>query len=980
MHCPRCHVGDLLSLGNIPGVSAPPLFVDEKPLTLPLRIHLPRPTPPPPVLMLTNFSETTEFAQLFGTTVCATLQMTLRDRVDLLFALPRDVCLVLHTCPNPTVKLVQLIDALHPSHMSTPGALNAAEIGACVLLLCQGRGQLLAGSMVTLLHTLAAPHQGLFGRQLLELFESLIKKGETPITPAECEALLDALLSGGEKLTPSVAGELIQFLLKALKPKRLFDVILMLHANGTGLGGTRIGRLFGKMCSRRKASEVVGFCDLAERMITGSNAMTPPELLELTKLLLKGDELNPPAVEEVWERLLAELTPKQTWELCPCFLTPVLNPLTPGPFRKMLLLLLDSKPAIGPAAILELVEWLMKGGSALDPLEFYGMVRALVGHATPLAPQKLHGFAKHVLTHVSEPLNPGEFQILIGRLITGTGPLTPEKAVALCGGVLQDTLGLTPRGLRIFLAVFSAAGLVDSTEIHGLVNHFFKQGLRGQQMFGVCRYLVIAGPTGLDIAQTRACFKLLRDNNTGLQPNEVATLVHDLCGGMVSPLSPQDFRGFLQYLLGTPSTLAPNRVVELFNWLCTGGGALNPTEALQLMTAYSGHSAPLPATEFVALVESLAVGAHSLTPTQVSLLLRKLSPGPTGIAPARARTLVALLLAGGGGALRPDTIYTLMDLLFNTLAVPNGIKSVKSANLLEWLINGDNHNGVTPQRASQLIQSLLNGGHLTRQNICDLTGESSLTQRRISPGALYNLSQVGGFPAAVAAAIAAPNMNMAELVEIIVLARRANIDAAQINALVARIPNVGHSSNESRPRRVRQFIELAGAVVPARASWAQVFGWLADFIANWAFANRFINTGQFYSDIASPEVNLGGQLYISGGRINYFCNAHSFRYCDFSIIERAGNEGDITFFDPAHNRGQIQAEITNFVGTNRVAVDLLANDAYNNGAYRDRIITIVEIGCLPRGGGPNVYITHYVPGGNRIPVPILKALWKLLRQ
>jgi hypothetical protein len=981
MRCRRCHSGNLLSLGNIPGVSAPPLFLDEKPLTLtlPLRIHLPQ-TPPPPVLMLTNFSEKTEFAQLFGASVCATLQMTLRDRVDLLFALPRDACLILRTCPNPSVTLVQLIDALHPSHLSAPAALDSLEIRACVLLLCQGHGQLPAGSMVTLLHALADPHQGLFGLQIPELFESLIAKGNTPITPAECERLLGALLSGGEKLTPLAAGELIKFLLKALDPKRMFDLLLMLHANGAGLGGTKIRGLFGKMCARRQKSEVIGFCKLAERMLASSHAVTPPEFFELTKLLLEGDELNPPAVEEVYECLLVELTPKRTRELCLCFLAPVLHPLTPRPFREMLLLLLVHKLAIGPALLEELARWLMQGGSALDPLQFYGMVRALVEHTTPLAPQKLHGFAKHLLTHLSAPLDPGQFQVLIAGLINGAGPLTPVKALGLCSGVLQGPAGLTPLDLRTFLAIFPAAGLDNSTDIHTLVQHFFNQGLGGRHMLDTCRVLVIAGPTGLDITQTQESLKLLRDNNAGLQPNEVVTLVLGLCGGMVSPLPPRDFREFLRYLLGTPSMLAKGRVLDLFGWLCTGGGALNPTEALQLMTAYSGHGAPLPAVEFVALVESLAVGPNALTPTQLSLLLRKLSPGPTGIAPARARALVALLLAGGG-PLRPDTIYALIDLLFNTLAVPTGIRSIKSADLLEWLIVGDSNNGVTAQRASQLIQSLLNGGHLTRQDICGLTGESSIAKKRISPGAVYNLSQIVGFPAAVAAAIAAPNMNMAELVEIIVLAREANIDPAQIYPLVRRIPNIGHSNSESRPRRARLFIELAGAAVRAgRATWPQVFNWLADFIANWAFGNQFNDTGEFFSNPAYPRVDLGSQLYISGGRINYFCNSHSYRYCDFTTIERAGDNGDITFFAPTLNRAQIETAITDFVDANRLAVDGVANQAYNTRTYQASIIGIVEIGCRHSGGGGNVYITHYVPGGNRIPVPVLKALWKLLRQ
>jgi hypothetical protein len=976
-HCPVCHSGDLLSLGNIPGVTAPPLVVDEQPLTLPLRIHLPRPTPPPPVLMLTNFSETTEFAQLFGTSVCATLQMTLRDRVDLLFSLPRDVCLILRTCPNPSVTLVQLIDALHPSHMSAPAALDSQEIGACVLLLCQGRGPLPAGSMVTLLHTLACPHKGLFGRQIANLFEALIKKDSTPIAPVECEALLDALLSGGDKLTPSAAGELITFLLKALTPKRAFDIVRMLHANGTGLGGTKIAKLFAKMCAHRLRSEVIGFCDVAEDLLRGSHTISPPEFFELTKLLLKDDELKPGAVEEVYRRLRKELSPGQTRELCLCFLTPVTHPLLPRAFWEMLLLLLDAKVPIGPLFIVELAEWLMHGVSALDPMEFYAMVRALVAHGTPLTPLKLHGFAKHLLTHISEPLNPGEFQILIGGLTNGTAPLTPVKALNLCSGVLQDTDGLTPRGLLTFLGIFSAAGLVNSTDILGLVTHFFNQGMRGRQMLGVCRELSIAGPTGLDIAQTRECLRLLRDNNTGLQPNEVVVLVHGLCGG-ISPLAPRDFRDFLLYLRGSGSTLPPERVLDLYQWLCTGVGSLNPTGALQLMTAYSGHSSPLPPLEFVALVESLAVGVGLLTPTELSLLLRKLSPGPTGLAPARARALLALLLTGGG-ALRPNAIYALMDLLFNTLAVPTGIKSVKSAELLEWLINGDGSNGITPQRADGCIVSLLNGGHLTRLNVWELIGVSSITRRRISPAFLYNLSQEVGFPADLAAALVAPHMNMAEVLEIMIMARVANITANQCCSLVKRIPNVGHSNNESRPRRVRQFIEIASAMVPGRCSWANVFSWLADFILYWNIGNSFVNTGEFYSDPLSPEVDLGGGLYISGGRINYFCNAHSFRYCDFSIVERAGDNGDITFFTHTFNRGQIEAEIANFVNTNWAAVNALANEAYNTGTYQAKIIGIVEVGCRRRPGGGRVYITHFVPGGNRIPVPVLKALWKLLR-
>jgi hypothetical protein len=419
---------------------------------------------------------------------------------------------------------------------------------------------------------------------------------------------------------------------------------------------------------------------------------------------------------------------------------------------------------------------------------------------------------------------------------------------------------------------------------------------------------------------------------------DVVTVIRLLVASPAGSLTPKDGRRFLRLLLATPSTLAPSGAFTLCNSLCTGVNALTPTVALQLLDAYPGHTSPIPATEFAALVQSLHTTVNGLDASQIRLLLSKLSPGGQGLVPTRARSLIVLLMTGGS-ALDATQVFGVVDTLFATLNAPTGLRSIKTAELLERLINGDHgeNNGITPSRSRQLIQSLV--VNFTPVTLHELATKKTQLQGGpvLSPYYLYSCSQVVGihtFAPLAHAAHTGGHVSFQELIDIIGQASESLVPAVNLCTLLHYLPTVP-TSKGGRAYRIKKFLREAAG----HATWAAIFGWVADFVS--AGRAPFTTGGGPFSPFAQTGTNTGGvamaiqrnrnpgcgvlSFRVSDYRINYFCNSHSFRYFDFT---RANRAPQISLWAPATTRQNVIDMVRTALDNG--TLDGLLNDAVND--------------------------------------------------
>lgn len=1014
--CPACGGTDFLVLGDVPGVSAPPLFPDVQGPTLPVRIHVspdvlratglaprpvPKPGPPPvlalpapaPVFALTNFSETTTFAQTFGTGILAALSNVLHNRKELLFALSDDGCAVLRPCPNAIAELIALVNALHPD--GGVNGLNSQEIAECVVWLGRGGGALTAAGLIKLIKELAASVNGIFGRDIHKLIRSLVRANTEPVTPLEVCEMLATLTHGASCVTAVQASKIIDSLLISLTPKQCASFLLALHAHGTGISGSQIRALLISMASGRTKTETRDFRLLTEHLVIGDQALTPTAFLDLTLDLRKT--CSPVEVEWIYTTLCGPLPPIATGTLCQDFLSPAMHRLTGKELWKFLQLLLEASTPCTVGEVSELVQWLLHNAlAALTPQQVFTLTGTLLEHGTPLPCDRFYKFVKGCVGTRVHPLSAVQFDTIVTQLTTLGTPLSPVGALELCSGVMQDAPGSlngTPTRIVAFLGVFTTAGVFDPVSMHGLALQCYREELGGAQMLALCQDLIIAGPARLSCAETRECLGLLRKKKVGLSAADTVGLIHSLCAVPLGALTPQQTRTFLRHLLAGVSALSPALAQALINGFCTGVSPLTPTAALALLDAYPGHASPLSATGFSAMVTTLRGPAHGLDSTQIDLLLRRLSPGPTGLSPAEARALLALLLVGGT-PINPTEVYGLFNHLFNTLAAPLGIRSKKSAELLERLINGDGPNGITAARAKVFVEAAL--GSFTPANLhalCTTPGQLSGATRRIAPSYLFSCSQVVGphtFVALAQAAHHGGHVSLQELTDIIAQADASAVPAANLCTLLHYLPTVHTTGTHGRAYRIKRFLREA---IGHGRSWAQIFASLASFVA--AGRAPFTAAGIAYSPFADnvTGINTGGvgmeisQVYNPGGynvnfrlsanRVNYFCNAHTFRYFNFRWTARSPQ---ISLWGAATTRPGIIATVLAALlagGLDQV-IDDAANDAghYTStnayGANSD-----ADIGGIYYNGGHVFYLHHYHSvgvGGETIPTPVLDAL------
>jgi hypothetical protein len=487
---------------------------------------------------------------------------------------------------------------------------------------------------------------------------------------------------------------------------------------------------------------------------------------------------------------------------------------------------------------------------------------------------------------------------------------------------------------------------------------------------------LLVAPQALDGAQILELVNALDTGPNGLTPQNSVVLIRRLGEG-VGCIDPAQIHGLTTQLCTGATRTDPAALMALVQVLMNGGAAITATRVHALLMSLTGAANPITATQAEQLLTTYTVGPNTLDPTQIDTLITWLRTAPGALRATSVRVLLTTLVTAN----QPITCLQCEALLTALHTGATGLNGVQIRDLVvQRLHETTDARWLTSSEVRTLLTQLLNGNHLNPAQIDALTNEGT-AHVRIRPRFLLQLAQnlAPSFPQIVnATQNPAQLITMVQLIDIISDADTAGMNAAQCCTLVNRIPHVGHSNSDPRTRRVRSFISMCKAAVDVGpTSWLNIFTWLRDFLLYWNVNNSFNDTGQFFSSAAYPLVTLAAGLHISGGRINYVCNAHSYRYHDFGIVDRAGEAGSITFFAANADRNAIEADIVGFYAANRIAIDALADEAWHANDYRARIIGIVEVGCTRRGA--DVYITHYVPGGNRIPVRILKAFWKLFR-
>ena len=996
-HCPNCRGQDLLALGDIPGVTAPPLgertelrFDPPRSLTMGASrtVTPPRPPPilrltgPPPVLALTNFPETSAIVEVFGIPTAMTIANTAGPDKDFLFALSLEACKALRGAPNAVTALIAVLHALHPANQTTL-QLDARRMSACVLQLGQGAGQLAPIHVIGLLNDLAIPDRGIFGTQIEELLNLLLSADTEPLTATDLFLLVNYLKSPVEPLLPEGILKAIKFLRPKLSPKQILLLVSRLRSGATGITGQEIKGLFASMLA--STARICPFAELVKSMLTGGNEITAGEFAGLIGKLRNRNECDSRQVTDLFDRLRAHLNPTETNNLCLTFLDAGVQPLTPKEFCGFTELALDPEyqaDSIDSSHLMQVARWLLRSLFPISPQAVCEFITTLL-NSNKAKPKQIYGFIEFMVGSLN-PITPVQFLDVLNRLRNGGDSIELSSIPILCGRMRAR--GASPVQILSLLDHASGANVFHPKNLFTLVNECHKETIGSVEMISICQQLVIIGPTGLHIAETLAVVKLLRNNNTGLSATQIVTLIT----GLSTAITPKQTEEVLGLLLSSAS-IQPSTVLALYNQMCTGGSSITPARLRVLCRRYL---AALTAKQFTDLVFELGRLLNGLSPDQIDPLLMKLASSANGASPVQGHTLLNALLAGGS-ALNPVEIFGVVDSLFQTLAVPTGLNGLQCFTLLDRLLTGDDgqNNALTPTQARQLVQAFRASFSPQTLNVL-VTGRAQLgnVQITLSPLYLHARSQTASFVANAHGAI--PHVTINELLDILGEAQVAVIRPAQIVIILQHLPNYYVTVGQVRAYRIKKFIRDATG---KGATWVEIVTWLGYFIADGRapFGGAFvpylqtgINTNGVAMDI-DQLVNIGTAIHpyqirfrVSANRINYFCNSHTFRYFDFATCGRAPR---ISFWGAGVDRAAVILAITNAL--NNGSLTAMLQDAVDDPGNYVGTDAVNQYSEGDSGGiyysNSNIFYLHHFHaiggGGFSIKKEILQALMLLFQ-
>lgn len=198
-----------------------------------------------------------------------------------------------------------------------------------------------------------------------------------------------------------------------------------------------------------------------------------------------------------------------------------------------------------------------------------------------------------------------------------------------------------------------------------------------------------------------------------------------------------------------------------------------------------------------------------------------------------------------------------------------------------------------------------------------------------------------------------PQANIAAVVTVFNKAHAADVP---IGSLVRLFCHLQHMTAGDRVARLGEFIdraEVARKTHDQRGrdhTWPEVMNLIATFVTDQRVTNGPTTAP------SPPSVNVGTQ-YCTSERITYFLKAHTYRYFDFSIVNRSRD--DITLFPSGTGGGGMRTLVSNVLG-NTDPTDAQGNTQMTISTV-DYGGSYYEVGLIGQNGSNQVGLLHFMP-------------------
>jgi hypothetical protein len=495
--------------------------------------------------------------------------------------------------------------------------------------------------------------------------------------------------------------------------------------------------------------------------------------------------------------------------------------------------------------------------------------------------------------------------------------LVPQNGPALTGAELEEFI------TRMSAAPDAAALGTQSDFVAGLLTA--PSPITPAQILALVNTLTAGGGGALRPAHICRLVHNLRAGGTGLTPDRVRLLVNRLCGAPAAAVSPAEFREIVE-ALHPNAAFNGTRVRTSVLALASGGHAITPQDLLALVRA---------------LRDTANNGAAALNGTQIGTLIDSLA-GLSGT--EIAATLNQLVTPGGGGPITPVQTEALVARLRTSLSAAQVHAVVTTTATLQG-------HGTEEVRPAFLRQ-------IAAENHADGTT----------------------FPALLVAAIAASTTARMAIVLRALRAYAYPVD--RVCALLAIFPDVPGA--DTRHTKVVRY--LRDGQTAAAGYWKTA---VTDHLDRFVYAQH----APFGGNTPYDDAGMGGadedvrdlgndyRIRLREHRLNYFCNAHTYRHLDFP--GRINVNATIELWPRAQNRNGVLQDYTTLAGAQAAWIEDLAEQAY--GAYAR--YAVGHIGALELGVGTDgqqnnryrVAVTHFSPvAQHRITHAALVALYHIV--
>jgi hypothetical protein len=531
----------------------------------------------------------------------------------------------------------------------------------------------------------------------------------------------------------------------------------------------------------------------------------------------------------------------------------------------------------------------------------------------------------------------------------------------LLNGRAQYVTTLPDQTLNLFMLARNLVG--DLCALVNLLAPANGQDILTAQGFREALDLLGSNPGALSAWEARDLLKLLQGAPSGINPTQVLELLRELCPAQGNRLTPKELSNLVRRLRTGRDRLTGDQVRRLLRVLGHGEGALSPPRVLEVLNdlhptdgnngqqvnaavmALRTNNDGLSGTkigDLVRLLRNHPGHQNALDGTAIRRLLVDLTTGEHGLTGLEVQGLLVRLVGTGAGQLRATEAQTLLTRLRRNLTAKQIHKLATTS---------------TPATSA-------NGGRLGNGFV--------------RPRWLLVLSGLAVQNGTVAQVLAGVNETEATLASILRHMDLLGLPTNWVWRLLQLLPNVP-AGGDGRVKKLLRFVRDGRAVAGEQAAipWQdRVLDHLNCFLQAGRSPHGNQNTleqGDQYNweqtrFVAGGQNNPGYLFIFTEERINYFCRAHTFRHCDWGLIERADT---ISFWPPAKTR---QSVIADFTQLTNAWLRALAETAIHNGYAEQMQNNAFEVGLADGGayhdqgqhptweGASKLFVNHLVPG------------------